>query len=153
MFRVCIGARHTCGFTNDSLGENSCNENRCSFPLMVRCGATFLYLELFNMERALLWGTSQSCGILGICLALAMCYYKLRTLTRHRPSSWCVFDPYFSSPKRKSFIITGFIKVFLRLGLLVISKTWNLLLTQWESQLLNYTFLEIYSRQKAGNVT
>lgn len=53
MLRVYIGVRHTCGFTNDSLGEHFCNGNMCSFPLMVRCVAVLLYLEIFNMERSL----------------------------------------------------------------------------------------------------
>lgn len=60
MSGVCAGARHTCGFTNDSVGERFCNGNRCSFPLMVRCGAMLLYLEMFYTERALLLKDTSS---------------------------------------------------------------------------------------------
>lgn len=53
MLGVCTGVRHTCGFTNDSLGEHFCNGNTCSFLLMVRCGAALFYLVMFYMESSL----------------------------------------------------------------------------------------------------
>ena len=108
MAGVCIGVRHTCGFTNDSLGEHFCNGNTCSFPLMVRCRAALLYLELFYMERSLTFkGRLICCGIPVICSVLATCYYKSRTLTKHSARSRCALILHFS-PWKNNFIIYEF---------------------------------------------
>lgn len=103
MLEVCFGVRYTCSFTNDSLGEHFCNGNICSFPLMVRCGAALLLFRhvLHGMEPYL-QGTAHLCGILGICSVLARCYYKLRTLTKHRAWSLCILILPFS-PQKEQF--------------------------------------------------
>lgn len=114
---VCIGRRHTCGFKNDSLGENFCNGNRCSFPLMVRCGAVLLYLQMFYMEKALLlrdismlwypWDLFGSCHVL----------LQIENSDKTQNLVLVYFDPSFFSPKRKKLIISDFIMASVRLGL------------------------------------
>lgn len=48
------------------------------------------------------WRTPHRCGIPGICLALAVCYYKFRPLRRHRPRTLGYFEPHFFFPPKRS---------------------------------------------------
>lgn len=119
MVGVCIGVRHTCGFTNNSLEEHFCNGNTCSFPLLVRCGAVFLlFRDVVCGKEPYIEGTSNVFGFPGICSALATCYYKLRTLTKHSARSLCILI----LPEKNNFIISNFFY-----GVFNIGPSWS----QW----------------------
>lgn len=108
MVGVCIRVRHTCGFTNDGLGEHSCNGNTCSFPLMVRCGAALLYLEMFYMERSLIF---KGHLIFVVSLGLVRCLPRAITnwkLWQNTALSLGVFWSFPFLPKKNNFLISGF---------------------------------------------
>lgn len=126
MLGVCTGARHTCGCTNDSIGERFCNGNRCSFPLMVRCGAMLLYLEMFYTKPVLLLKDASSLrcpqDLFGACHLLLQIETSEETQASDTGVIWCFL--LFSSEKtkrEKSFIITEFIMASVTLGLAAVS--------------------------------
>lgn len=87
------------------------NGNRCSFPLMVRCRAVLLYLEMFYMERALLlrdittlWYPWDLFGI---------CYVITNWELWHDRNFILLFSP----PEKKKIIISDSIMASVRLDL------------------------------------
>lgn len=86
---------------------------------MVRCGAMFLYLEMFYTKRALLLKDTSSLrcpwDFFGACRLL------LQIETSEKLQAWTLgyFDPhfFFLPKKRKIFIITEFIMASVTLGL------------------------------------
>ena len=127
MVGACIGVKHTCGFTNNSLEENFYNGNTCSFPLMVRCGAELLYLDMLYVGKephvqgdiSSLWYPWD----LFAAATTAMCCYKLRALTKRSAQTRCILIlPY--SPQNEQFHHQRISMMSLGRGRVEVSGVW-----------------------------
>ena len=108
MVGVCTGVRHTCGFTNNRPGEHFCTGNTCSFPLMVRCSALLLHLEMLYAERSVMFeGQLVFVVSLGFvqCLLLVITNWELWWKA---VLSLGVFWPFSFLLQKNKFIISNF---------------------------------------------